>query len=276
MSENISKVTINPVDFPDSSYLLDCSKEDVLKHIKPSKTSIEPSEIMYSSEDQTILPYYTLNHKNSIINFNEASVESEQFVIESLKYHRLKSNFSPNRRIPNNINYIMDYLFKYWNILGYDKLFNFSFVKDGVSKDLYVGPGILLNSEEEILFCLGFRKEILNKLNSIRGIKKFADFYKAIRSQEIQSAQIFNENGVLLFSTDFVQKPEYSRFYKALLSGLVAGTKYNMDMLVTEDIEKYLYNLSSNTSHSVSSQFKTSAERNEFFKRITQKSITDI
>lgn len=246
----------------------------LLKH----KQFINADSLMYNSDNQTLIPHYALNIMNAEFKFSTETPELE-YNIKSISYPKLNSNFSANRSIPNNIKTVMDYMFNYWNFLAPGDLINFTFIKDGESKQLFIGPGILLDSEGRVLFCLAHKKEIILKLNAIKGLKKFQDFYGAfLTDSEIQKTlctNILNENTFLIFSRDFCQRSEYSRFYKQVLAIFANGIKYNMDMLVTDIIEKHIYNLPYEVVPTLSQEFTSLAEKNNFCKEMTKKAILE-
>lgn len=284
---NLNSFLIKPADFnkilfdvDDNSYLqIDTVlKQKSIVHNLAENGNLD-STILYNSNDQTVIPFYALNYANSRFNFKaEQNPSNKLYTIDSIEYFKFNPSPSPSTRVPNNINNIIVSMFQYWNIAGVNGMLSFSYVKNGVSRELYIAPGLLVDAEGRVLFSLGFRKEIINKFNSIEGIKKLKDFYKAFtmyNNADVHLADnILNENAVLMFSTDFVQKPEYARFYKNILAIFVNGTRYNMDMIVTEFVEKYIYNIPDiPTNHSVMTQFKTSAERNDYFKKVTEEII---
>lgn len=232
------------------------------------------SNILYSIKDQSIIPYFALNFINSNFILDEDSLQ-----IKDIKYTNLTTLAHISRTIPNNISIILKYIFNFWNLLSVDGLFNFSYVKNGVQKTLFIGPGIIVDSDNRILFLLALKKEIVDKINTIEGVDKFVDFYKAVvnieNSSDFLSDSLFNENAILLFSREFTQNSEYSRFYKSILSIFGDGTRYNIDMLVTDHIEKHIYELPISSEQSSVLNFKTLKEKKDYQKEITKLALLD-
>ena len=81
---------------------------------------------------------------------------------------------------------------------------------------------------------------------------------------------------MLLFSKEFCQLSEYSRFYKNILAIFATGISYELDMFVTDSIEKYIWNLPLDVDMSSISNFRSISERNEFYKEMTRKSILEL
>ena len=80
-----------------------------------------------------------------------------------------------------------------------------------------------------------------------------------------------NENGLIIFSKEFAQKPEYQRFYKAIMNIFVNGLKYSLDNIYTDTIEKHIYNLPIDTTLDVN--FKNMKEKLDFCRGVLKKSI---
>lgn len=234
---------------------------------------IENKDIVtYRLRDQTYIPHYALDLSISKYLFRDDNCDKE---IEDIEYPKLLG-ISRNGTISNNINVILDMMFNYWTIDNHNSLLKVPFVKDGQQNHLFIAPGIILDRDGKILCTLVYKKELLIKMNQIEGRAKIKDFFsmysRTVRADYgVTLDEFLNENGIFLFSREFTQKPEYSRFYKAILTIFVNGIKYNLDSMVTDSIEKHINNLPLNTTLDLN--FKSLREKDNYCREVLQKAI---
>lgn len=228
--------------------------------------------VTYRLRDQTFIPHYALDLSISKYVFRDDDYEKE---VEDIEYPKLLG-ISRNGTISNNINVILDMMFNYWTIDNHNSLFKVPFVKDGLQNHLFIAPGIILDKDGKILCSLVYKKELLIKMNQIKGRAKIRDFFsmynKTIRADYgVTLDEFLNENAIFLFSREFTQKPEYSRFYKAILTIFVNGIKYNLDSMTTDSIEKHINNLPLDTTLDLN--FKSLREKDNYCREVLQKAI---
>ena len=233
-----------------------------------NKTTPEIFET-FLAENQSFIPHYAMNASTSNFIFDE------NHNIKDIEYFKLRGHLNTSMRVGNNINLIISYIFKYWSFSRPDNLIQFTFVKNGETKVMYIGPGLLLDSNGKILFSLCYKKEIIKKLNSVSTSKfsKLRDFYNLFISNldsTLPLENFLNENAILLFNKEFAKDPLYSRFYKPLVNIFSNGIKYSIDSIITDSIDKYIYNHPYTFNHELLN-FKSFQEKKEFQKSILKK-----
>ena len=244
------------------------TQEQIKAQLESNMVMRVPGTATFRLKDQTFIPHYALDLSTSKYHFREGSNNE----ITDIEYPRLTG--SGNNPISNNINAIMDYMFNYWTIGA--QLMRVPFVKEGVQKHIFIGPGIMLDSEGKILCSLVYKKELVTKLNLIEGFQKFKDLFSlysrsASADLPVKLEDFINENALILFNKEFTQKPEYQRFYKNIHNVFVTGLRYSLDSVVTDTIEKHISNLPIDTS--IGLNFKTMKEKLDFCREVVKKSI---
>lgn len=250
------------------------SSEQIKAHLAHNIISRIPEAPKYRLRDQTFIPHYALDMATSKFHFRD-SIDNGKLEIVDMEFPKL-SPVNIGNNVSNNINIIVDYMFNYWTVQGYNNLLKVPFVYNGQQRHLFIAPGMLIDSEGKILCSLVYKKELITKLNLIEGFDKFRDFYSLFSKSARQSLGVgledfINENALIIFSKEFTIKQEYSRFFKNISAIFVSGLRYSVDTIVSDTVEKHIWNLPIDTKMDVN--FNNMKEKLDYCREILKKSI---
>lgn len=254
---------------------LNLSPEQIKAHLASNLITRFPDSPSFRLRDQTFIPHYALDMATSKYHFRGSINDVNTLEIADIEYPKL-IGLNVGNTVSNNINIIIDYMFNYWTVQGTTNLLKVPFISNGQARHLFIAPGMLLDSEGKILCSLVYKKELITKMNLIEGFAKFRDLYSLYtkasrRTLGVGLEDFINENSLMIFSKEFTIKPEYSRFFKNISAIFVTGLRYSVDSLITDSVEKHIYNLPIDTKIDVN--FSNMKEKLDYCRAILKKSI---